>query len=231
MPEAQRLVDLHVENICEFDERGRLQIERSDTNTPAARFRLVLAAERHRWFVRADVDEALAARLDELAASEPVTHETPAWPQHQEAYRELLGAIAEDEYCGPAYALPEGLTTDGPATVLTDADRPLLERYMKGWAGSEFEASRPIAVVIEDGAVVSICGNARRRSAAVEAGVETAEPYRNHGYARATTAVWAAAIRRGGMLPLYSTSWDNIASQRVAASLGAVQYATDFKLR
>jgi RimJ/RimL family protein N-acetyltransferase len=61
--------------------------------------------------------------------------------------------------------------------------------------------------------------------------VETAEAYRGRGYARKATAVWASALRRDGMLPLYSTSWDNIASQRVAASLGAVRYATNFNIR
>ena len=71
------------------------------------------------------------------------------------------------------------------------------------------------------------CG---RRGLRVRAGVETVEAYRGRGYARAVTAVWAAALRSEGRLPLYSTSWDNVASQRVAGALGAVQYAVDFSL-
>ncbi|MDQ3856704.1 MAG: GNAT family N-acetyltransferase, partial [Chloroflexota bacterium] len=33
-----------------------------------------------------------------------------------------------------------------------------------------------------------------------------------------------------GKVPLYSTSWDNSASQAVARKLGLVQYATDLSL-
>ncbi len=60
--------------------------------------------------------------------------------------------------------------------------------------------------------------------------METAEGYRGRGYAQAATAIWAEALRREGRLPLYSTSWDNLASQRVAAGLGALQYGVDFSL-
>lgn len=228
--EARRLVAMHLENICDFDDRGRLRAERDGSDRSPPRFRMVLAAEEHRWFFRHDLDDALVARLDDLARGETVTGTIPQWPQHREAYREVLEAGDEAEYCGPAFVLPERQAPAGPATELSQAERPLLERYLEGWA-RDFEASRPIAAVVVDGAAVSVCGNARRLSPAVEAGVETAEAYRNRGYARAATALWASAIRREGMVPLYSTSWDNVASQRVAASLGAVQYAVDYVLQ
>ncbi len=231
LPAAQRLVDLHLANICDFDERGRLTVERTGgSGTPSPRLRLVLAASAHRWFCRADVEDARAEQLNALAASEPVTGTIPAWPRHREAYRDILGASDDDEYGGPAFVLPERPLPDGPAVELGEADRPLLERHMEGWA-RDFEASRPFGAVVEHGAVVSVCANARRLSAAVEAGVETVEAYRGRGYARAATAVWASVIRREGLVPLYSTSWDNVASQRIAASLGAVQYAVDYTVR
>lgn len=228
--EAGRLISMHLENMCDFDERGRLRSERDGSDQPPPRFRMVLAAEGHRWFFRHDLDDALVARLDGLARSEPVTKAIPEWPRHREAYREILEVGEEAEYCGPAFVLPERPAASGPAIELSVAERPLLERYLEGWA-RDFEASRPIAAVVVDGAAVSVCGNARRLSPAVEAGVETAEDYRNRGYARAATALWASAIRREGMVPLYSTSWDNVASRRVAASLSAVQYAVDYVLR
>ena len=43
-------------------------------------------------------------------------------------------------------------------------------------------------------------------------------------------AAWAHAIRAEGRTPLYSTSWDNAASQGVARKLGLVIYGTDFSL-
>ncbi|HZS91689.1 MAG TPA: GNAT family N-acetyltransferase, partial [Chloroflexota bacterium] len=46
----------------------------------------------------------------------------------------------------------------------------------------------------------------------------------------AVVAGWARAIRASGRIPLYSTSWDNHASQAVARKLGLVQYGTDLSL-
>ena len=153
LPAAQRLVDLHLANICDFDERGRLTVERTGgSGTPSPRLRLVLAASAHRWFCRADVEDARAEQLNALAASEPVTRTIPAWPRHREAYRDILGASDDDEYGGPAFVLPERPLPDGPAVELGEADRPLLERHMEGWA-RDFEASRPFGAVVEHGAV------------------------------------------------------------------------------
>jgi RimJ/RimL family protein N-acetyltransferase len=228
--EAQHFVDLHLENLCDFDERGRMRAEPADATRRPPRFRMVLTANGSRWFVRDDLDDGLVEQLEALAVGEPMGEAIPEWPQHRARYVELLGADAEAEYCGPAYVLPERDWPPGPAIELSEEDRPLLERHLSGWA-RDFEASRPIGAVVEDGAAVSVCGNARRLSPGVEAGVETVETYRRRGYARAATAVWAQAIRREGMIPLYSTSWDNIASQRIAASLGAVQYAVDYTLQ
>ena len=44
------------------------------------------------------------------------------------------------------------------------------------------------------------------------------------------TTAWAAAVRTVGALPMYITTWDNHASQRVAAALGAVRFGVDFQL-
>jgi RimJ/RimL family protein N-acetyltransferase len=37
-------------------------------------------------------------------------------------------------------------------------------------------------------------------------------------------------VRAAGLLPLYSTWWENAASRAVAAALGAVPYGEDFNL-
>ncbi len=230
LPDSTTLVDLHLENLRDVDDRGRLLKVNDGTGREPPRFSMVLTAVGHRWFVRHDLDDALAEELRRIAAAEPVGDEIPEWPQHRETYRELLSAVQPvEEDCGPAFALPEVRGEHGPAVELSTADRPLLERHFPRWA-RDFEPSRPVGGMIEDGAVVSVCGSARRRTRATEAGVETAEAYRGRGYARAVTAVWASALRRKGIVPLYSTSWDNAASRRVAAALGAVQYAVDFNL-
>ena len=86
-----------------------------------------------------------------------------------------------------------------------------------------------MAMVVE-GASVSVCFSARSSRDAAEAGVETLPEHRSRRYAGAVTAAWAAQVRHQGRIPLYSTSWPNHASRRVAARLGLIQYATDFHI-
>jgi predicted GNAT family acetyltransferase len=80
------------------------------------------------------------------------------------------------------------------------------------------------------GEVVSVCHSARLSSRAAEAGVETLAPFRGHGHASRAVAAWAIAIREMGRVPLYSTSWDNAASQGVARRLALRLYGVDFSI-
>ena len=63
-----------------------------------------------------------------------------------------------------------------------------------------------------------------------EAGVETSASARGRGFPPAVVAAWARAVRELGAEPLYSTSWENTASQAVARKLGLIPYAADYWL-
>jgi predicted GNAT family acetyltransferase len=63
-----------------------------------------------------------------------------------------------------------------------------------------------------------------------EAGVETLPDFRGRGYATDVVAGWARLVRSLGAVPLYSTSWENAASQAVARKLRLVQYGADFHI-
>jgi predicted GNAT family acetyltransferase len=78
--------------------------------------------------------------------------------------------------------------------------------------------------------LASVCFSARNTPVAAEAGVDTVEEFRGRGYAPAVVAAWARAVRQEGRVPLYSTSWDNLASRSVARKLGLVMYGADFSL-
>ncbi len=43
--------------------------------------------------------------------------------------------------------------------------------------------------------------------------------YRRKGYATEAVAAWAGAVQAMGLMPLYSTSWDNAAPMKVAEKL------------
>jgi predicted GNAT family acetyltransferase len=65
---------------------------------------------------------------------------------------------------------------------------------------------------------------------AAEAGVETREQYRGRGYGSIAVVAWAAAVRQGGRMPLYSAEWENIASRALASRIGLICYAEDVHL-
>ena len=100
-----------------------------------------------------------------------------------------------------------------------------------GWLISVLHLMPPVYAVVQDGHAVTVCFSSRIPSVADEAGVNTLADYRGRGYAAAAVASWANAIRALGRIPLYSTSWDNIASQAVARKLGLVMYGDDLSLR
>ena len=81
-----------------------------------------------------------------------------------------------------------------------------------------------------DGQAAAVCASVRMSSAAHEAGVETSPAFRKRGLAIAVVAAWAERVRLAGAIPIYSTSWDNVASQAVAARLGAELIGTDFHI-
>jgi predicted GNAT family acetyltransferase len=88
----------------------------------------------------------------------------------------------------------------------------------------------PVLAIVEGGQPVSLCYCARRGSAAAEAGLDTAEKYRGRNLAPRAAAAWAAAVRKEGRVPLYSTDWTNCASLAVTRKIGLKMYASTWSL-
>lgn len=86
----------------------------------------------------------------------------------------------------------------------------------------DFEFKQPCFVIIEDDLPVSICCSARQNSTAGEASVFTHEEYRGRGYGVEVANAWAVKVQKQGRIALYSTSWDNFASQSVVRKLQLV---------
>jgi RimJ/RimL family protein N-acetyltransferase len=227
---ALDLLRMQIDALYLHDVDGRLTgINEPDSDEAVPRFFLGRTALGNLWRIGASVPADLAAALERLAADEPPLSDRQP-PRHHAEYTELLRQQnAEIEvYSGPAYILPD-LDPSASAVTITAHNASVLEANYP-YTLSVLEARTPVAAILVDGAAVAACYSARNTEHAAEAGVHTGEAYRGRGYAEEVVRAWAAAVRASGRVPLYSTSWDNIASQRVAAKLGAVQYAEDFSI-
>jgi GNAT superfamily N-acetyltransferase len=225
------LLQMHTDALYVHDANKRLlSINEPDPEHPAPRFFLGRCPSANIWRIRYDLSDDLAAELERLAASEPVSSDLREPPYHHFAYMELLAAHApiSETYIGPAYYLPK---SDSPsrAVVVTEANKGLLEPNFP-WLFSNIEDLSPAAVVVEDGIAVTACSSVRLTPLAAEAGLYTEEKYRGRGYGVDAARSWAEAVRATGRVPLYGTWWANLASQSVAAKLGAVQYGADFNI-
>ncbi len=222
------LARLQAEALYVHDPHGRLlRVNEPDPQDPVPRFLLIRTRHGNLWRTRHDLPADLAAALDGLAADEPVGVDLATPPVHLAAYTDLLGRHAAPD-AGPAYYLPDLAAPPGTVTI-TLANADLLRAHYPITL-SELAQRAPVVVCVADGVAVAACSCARTTARVAEAGIHTVEAYRGRGYAVATARGWAAAVRTQGKLPLYSTSWDNTASQAVAARLGAVLYGVDFSL-
>lgn len=76
---------------------------------------------------------------------------------------------------------------------------------------------------VKDGdTLVAACVSSRQGDEAAEAWVYVRPEYRRRGLAQKVVVAWAGAMRVAGRFPFYSHLIDNLASARLAASLGLV---------
>jgi hypothetical protein len=223
----------HAATLFDIDADGRLTILNEPEPDPAPRLFVARARGTALLRLRADVPAGVAGRC------ERAVEDLPRWDGDESdgtAYSALREALAgmgpvTAESCGPAFrfpADPAGCTDDG-TLVIDGTTAHLLEPHFP-YTRSVLAARAPVVGVVRDGAVVSACFCARRRPAACEAGVATIEAFRGRGLATVAVRAWRRAAEAAGMTPLYSTSWDNLASRRVAARLGLVAYCETLSL-
>lgn len=133
-------------------------------------------------------------------------------------------------WMGPAYVFPDVTASSCTQVIQVSHDTKELLKPHFPYTFDDFEHKRPCFVRMEEGIPVSICCSARQTSRADEASVFTHEEYRGRGYGVEVVKAWAAKVQKQGRIALYSTSWDNFASQSVARKLRLVQYGTDIHI-
>ena len=225
------LIRLQVEALFTHNADGRIVAKNKPVHAPAPRLFLGRSTGGNLWRYRDDVPDDLAAALEPLLAREPVPERLDALPTVQ---TELVAALAQhrpitEVYGGPAWRLPDDLPPARRAVVVSAADAQSLRAHYPILA-ENLGVMSPCAAVVERGVAVCVCFSARISPHVAEAGLDTIAAARGRGHGPDAVAAWAAAVRETGRIPLYSTSWDNSPSRRVAEKVGAVQYGIDLSV-
>lgn len=144
----------------------------------------------------------------------------------------ITAATGQDCECAEEFYFvlecPVPVWPDPRVRRLTPADLPLLEAateplQMSDWrfgSAAALLAEGLVAGAVVDGEVVAVGYTAARDERYADVGIVTREDWRNRGLSTAAAALVCADIQAAGQIPVWGTSWDNIASQKVAAKLG-----------
>ncbi|MCB0109967.1 MAG: GNAT family N-acetyltransferase [Caldilineaceae bacterium] len=227
------LMSVHRTTLFRQDTNNRLGAINEPGFPDPPRFWMGRTVQGNQWRFHHALPPETVATLEELCQAEPVPTDLRQPPQNAAAIKSALNRHApiQSDYRGPAYWVPRAGDSPHQATLITSTNAELLHRHFADLLEPDtYHLLGPVAAVVVDGCAVSACFCSRIPGRATEAGVNTHPDYRGRGYATAAVAGWAAAVYEQGCLPLYSTSWENLASQAVARKLGMICYGEDWSL-
>ena len=227
------LMELHVNTLFCYDAAGRMLYVNEPEQPPAPRFFMVRTQAGNRWRFRYDLPAATIQQLNRLCEAEPHSADLARPPQQYAAIKAVLEAQAplQNEHRGPAYWIPPGIPRPANVVLISATNADLLQPLFPWVLPIPQDTKRgTLVATVAQGMAVALCYCARIPDQVTRAGVETAVAFRGQGYATAAVAGWAAEVRRLGLLPLYGTTWDNLASQRIAHKLGMVLYGEDWSI-
>lgn len=252
-PTNLELMHFHVQALYIQDSHSKLLAVNDWCGGVVPRFFLGRTFQGNVWRFRHDLPGELCDELRSFCIEEPLVLSGP--PVHEEEYKKILSQHDPINltWSGPAYGFPmnfsESFTNSvsppissstspitSPvtssimsATMINQENAWLLERGLTDWL-PDVPHQQPMAAVITDELTVAICSSVRITKSAHEAGVEVLDDYRKRGFACSVVSSWAQAVSEAGAIPMYSTSYENLASQKVAEKLGLFQYGTDFHI-
>lgn len=230
-PAPLDLITLQTAALYQFDAADRITNTNEPNPAPGPRLFLGRTNEGNIWRFGQHVSDDLAAELDGILRLEPIANDLE---RPVTCFDALLNILETDRpvttiWSGPAWSIPAGVVHPPGIETTSDLDPDYVNESLPIFA-SDLAPTHPYAAVVADGRVVSVCSCARITRAVAEAGLRTVPAHRGRGYAAAVTAAWAAAVRATGRIPLYSTSWENTASRRVAAKIGLRPYGSDHSI-
>jgi hypothetical protein len=232
------LMQQHIEALFIHDDKGRLVYINEPVHPERHPAPLVYVGRTDGAVIcrcRSDLPDALCTQCERLVERDSSDPLAPA-PGLAAAIRDLLEphVAVGAGYGGPAFWFPEELPVVEDCIVVDRANASLMAAW--SWEATfdeltaEVEASQPFVAAVVDGQAVAVCRTVRRTPYVVEAGVETLPAFRRRGLGAQVVARWAFLVREAGITPLYSAAWENMASRRLAAKLGLVQYGTDLDI-
>jgi GNAT superfamily N-acetyltransferase len=221
VPNDHTLVQL-VETKFGTDDRGRL---RGD----APHLYILRTPELVICRCHADIADEIATTVEELSVR-------PRGRPHESVreYPDYLGALCSvgpliSMRAGQLYSFPDFLAFEGTCTSIIESNADLLRGGLDEWL-PDVAVGLPMIAMVADGRAVSICTSVIASKTVHEAGVETLPDYRRRGLGVLAVAGWARAVQTNGATPFYGTTFDNIASQRLAARLGLSLVGAEFSL-
>ena len=197
----------------------------------APRFYLTQTAEARVCRFRADLPDELVDEIRTVCAADPLPQDLTQTPACREAVVQLLASHApvRQIWTGPAYAFVKKITPSAQPVAIHAQNSDLLKGGLEEWI-PDVAHRRPFMAMVEEGRAVALCASVRITADVHEAGVETLPAYRRRGHALNVVAGWAAAVAELGATPFYSTSWQNVASRKVAERLGLPLFGVDFHI-
>lgn len=240
-------MECHLDALFTRDARGRLVAVNEAGGGAAPRLYVGFTPEGSTHATRHDQPQDLLRRLAEAATDLGPIDEEVMLAGTLCRLRNLVerNAPVERVWSGPVFTVPQGLGSPpggmtgsrigggtGARSVVvavSPSNAEVLHPHMAEWL-EDVADNVPMYASLERGEAVSLCCSVRMTERAHEAGVETHPDHRGRGHAASVVAVWAEAVRMRGVVPLYSTSWDNHASRGLARSLGLIEIGADLHL-
>ena len=224
-------MDLHLTTLYTYDGRGRSVAVNQWDGGAAARLHLGRTSDGNSWRFSADLPEDLVSNLNALCESEPVLTNPTDLPRHHALYLDLLTGhrVVDRVNSGPTYWFSSAAIAHPDTVAITAENADLLVANMNDWS-PDVPHRKPFFVMTESDSAVSVCASVRITDSAHAAGVETVLNSRQQGHAVKVVASWAHAVQQLGAVALYSTSWDNEPSQKVANGLGLEMFGSEYSI-
>ncbi len=226
-------MEWHVDALFSHDTASRMVAVNEPDGAAAPRLFLGRTPVGNVLRVGAGVSRAVFDEINKVHAREPTTTDPSPTPRRAAAYREALEADAriQTERSGPCFWHPP---SDHPVSArvipLTAETRDRLHPALNDW-GPGIEDTQPAFGRLVGDRIVAICASVRVTPSCHEAGVETAPDFRSNGYATQAVKTWVNRLSTIDVVPLYSTTWENCASRRLATKAGFIQYGVDWWVR